>query len=109
MLESCKYDFIPKQFTVKTQEHDCVSHVTVLSRDCVQIAGHHGFRHLASVTRCKTAKAVVKPFIVHLATLVLLNLASARHTPPGRPSALQINDPDDMAWLAIQERLGARA
>ena len=31
---------------------------------CVQMAAIGG-RHLASVTRCKTAKAVVKPLIEH--------------------------------------------
>ena len=55
---------IPDQFTVKTQEPlfpSICCHVTV----CLCTNGcHHEGRTLASVTRCKNAKAVVKPFIL---------------------------------------------
>ena len=59
--------FIPEQFTVKAQELLFISHVTVCCHVTVciysvQIAAIGGC-HLASVTRCKTKKAVVKPFI----------------------------------------------
>jgi len=38
---------------------DCLS-----AHDCLCTnGGHNGSRHLASVTKCKTAKAVVKPFV----------------------------------------------
>ena len=52
------------QYTVKAQEHLFPTwlccHVTVCP--CTN-GGHHGGCHLASVTRCKILKAVVKPFI----------------------------------------------
>ena len=54
----------------------------LLSRDClsvcVQMAGIGG-RHLASVTRCKTAKAVVEPFITHKPLRPLLIGHRAHH------------------------------
>ena len=56
--------FISEQFTMKVQEPlflTWLSFPTLLSV-CVQVATTGG-RHLASVTRCKTAKAFVNPFI----------------------------------------------
>ena len=59
--------FSLSSFHVKAQEivfPTFLTHVTVFSHVtvCAQMAAKGG-RHLASVTRCKTAKAVVKPLI----------------------------------------------
>ena len=55
-------DFIPEQIAVKAEESLFLTcgccHATV----CVQMAAI-GDHYLASVTRCKTSMAVVKPFV----------------------------------------------
>ena len=59
-------DLSLSSYTVKARNlyfpRDCL-----LSRDCLCTnGGCHGGRHLAGVTRCKTAKAVVKPFMIEI-------------------------------------------
>ena len=62
---NCKIQVMdfPEQFTVKAQDPLYPTWLYV-PRDClsVQMAAIEG-RHLVSVTRCKTVKAAVKPFI----------------------------------------------
>ena len=63
-------ELIPEPFTFISCESPgtFISHLTVYCHVTVCLCkngGHHGDggRHLASVTRCKAAKAVVKPFM----------------------------------------------